>query len=116
MLNAPKPDETFRPEHELHNVTLIQFRDECARFRRIMTDKNNSLYYMEQAFGYLFLVSCRLSPALTPEEKETADAWFRVNAMEWPIRQGMMAMAGHPLYKNEAEKNRAEAWMERPLA
>lgn len=114
--NKPLPEpplETLTSEDKFHNVTLKQFNEECNRFRRIYTDKRYSLNFMRKAFGCLFVVSARMSPLLTDEEKRLAQSWWEMLATDWMMRQGMMAAAGHPEYNNEAERKRAEAWENR---
>lgn len=94
-------------------ITFDQFRDECNRFRNLITDKRNSLRLMERAYGALFMIVTRLDPKMPPEQKATAVGWWEMLSREWPIRQSMMAMAGHPLYNNEAERQRDEEWNSR---
>ena|SRR3990167_954234 len=71
--------------------TRNQFLREANNFRTIMTDANNTIEYIDRAFGCLFLITARTDP-----HDRMIDSWWNGIVTEWLRRKELMILHGAP--------------------
>jgi len=76
-----------------HVYDLKRLYREAAEFRKIMTDRRNSIDYIDRALGCLFIIICRVEK----EADEKAQQLWETLTTEWSRRKMLMILNGHPI-------------------